>query len=459
MHPYRKMPQVRIPTSSRFKTSNQEAKEWKDLKYTKYVKTYGAVSHIEFSPIENEFVVTSSSISFYSSSTSDKIKEISKFRKSPYYGTYRKDGKLLAVGGEDPVVKVFEIDTSTALREFRGHTAPIRVVRFSPSDGTKIVSGCDDKTVRTWEINTGDPLSILHGHEDSVRALVPVSGDTWFSGGYDHTIKLWDLRAKQCVRTFHHNEPVESLVFFPENRIASAGGSIIKIWDLGGSSSKEMKTITNHQKTVTSLVYDSQGNNLLSGSLDHLLKVHNLSTYETFYTQPYSDPIISMAFSQDREKLAVGMSSGSVSLRRRYPSEKITTTRKMMEHKKEKEMLYTPEDPENESILEFRQERGVRVKTVERHLQRFEYRLALAEVLRGGNVQQTVSLFAELEHRDGLVIALSGQDIDGVCNIATFLNANISKPAYAPMVVKVANLLIDLYHDVFGLDKKTGHSL
>jgi len=53
-------------------------------------------------------------------------------------------------------------------------------------------------------------------------------------GGYDHIVKLWDVRAgPQATMSVDHGAPVEDVAFFPSGGLmVSAGGTSICVWDL-----------------------------------------------------------------------------------------------------------------------------------------------------------------------------------------------------------------------------------
>jgi hypothetical protein len=69
------------------------------------------------------------------------------------------DGKLLATGGQDEVVRIWDVRTNRTILTLAGHTAKINSVAFSP-DGTRVASGSDDGSVRVYALDTERLISL-----------------------------------------------------------------------------------------------------------------------------------------------------------------------------------------------------------------------------------------------------------------------------------------------------------
>ena len=93
------------------------------------------------------------------------------------------------------------------------------------------------------------------------------------SGSEDDTIRLWDAKTGENLRTLKgHRSDVMSVAFHPDgNTLASSAGSIfanssgtIRLWD--ANTGENLKTLTGHTSRVTSVAFSPDGNTLASGS-------------------------------------------------------------------------------------------------------------------------------------------------------------------------------------------------
>ena len=85
-------------------------------------------------------------------------------------------GAVLASGSADGVIYLWILANSVGLSgrvwqqwgTLWGHDGPVRVVTFDPVDRT-LASGGQDTMVRTWNVATGSLLNTFRGHDSPIN--------------------------------------------------------------------------------------------------------------------------------------------------------------------------------------------------------------------------------------------------------------------------------------------------
>ncbi|MFS8104774.1 hypothetical protein LFM09_47500 [Lentzea alba] len=144
-------------------------------------------------------------------------------------------GKLLATGGSEGVVRLWDGDTEHRLT---GHSGAIGAVAFSP-DGTLLASAGEDGVVRIWDVASRTPSGEqLIGHTGPVYSVAfSPDGRLLATGSGDSSVRIWDLATRGQVSPGHlqHTAPVRAVRFSPDGRTLASGGddSAVRLWDIG----------------------------------------------------------------------------------------------------------------------------------------------------------------------------------------------------------------------------------
>ena len=103
---------------------------------------------------------------------------------------------LLASGGDDRTVRIWDPATGTQRAVLEGHQGRVRAVcPLTVAGQPLLASGSGDGTVRIWDPATGTQRAVLEGHQDWVNAVCPltVAGQPLLaSGSGDRTVRIWD---------------------------------------------------------------------------------------------------------------------------------------------------------------------------------------------------------------------------------------------------------------------------
>ena len=77
--------------------------------------------------------------------------------------------QFLISGGADKRCIMWNIATGEIVREFNGHSGPIRSLTILANDC--LATGSCDNTIRLWDSSTGLFLRTLAGHKNDVSSL------------------------------------------------------------------------------------------------------------------------------------------------------------------------------------------------------------------------------------------------------------------------------------------------
>ena len=120
-------------------------------------------------------------------------------------------GDLLATGGDDKLIKYWNVADGKELRKSQGHGAPIYGLAFSP-DGAKLASSSVDKTIRIWNVADGKELHKLDGHPDDVYGVVfSPDGKKLASIGYGGNLFVWDVGTAKAL--FHQRVAPDTMAY------------------------------------------------------------------------------------------------------------------------------------------------------------------------------------------------------------------------------------------------------
>lgn len=204
--------------------------------------------------------------------------------------------ELVASGGVDGQVRLFDVNTSRTTTVHSDRTSPVTSVSIMPSR-TMLCSAGFDRCVRLWDLESQVQIREHRGHTGGILKtclVVEHTNHLILSSSTDDTIKLWDARAPQHVGSLY----LESMAFdmTPVHGIhryaMGCQDGCIRFCDLrtiASVAAVPLETVVMHSKAIMSLCYDAQHDALLSGSRDRtcgLLHPHQPPTYSPKQSHP-----------------------------------------------------------------------------------------------------------------------------------------------------------------------------
>ena len=177
-------------------------------------------------------------------------------------------GTLLATGGADGVVKVWDIRGGFVTHTFRGHNGLISALTFFevPHDETvsatkkskkrsktdlredeimidgnddnarfRLASGSEDGKIRIWDLTRRKAIATLDSHVSVVRGLdYSIETSTLVSASRDKTITVWDSKTWKSKKVIPVLEVVEAAGFLNGGTLIYTGGEKgrLRLWDV-----------------------------------------------------------------------------------------------------------------------------------------------------------------------------------------------------------------------------------
>jgi dipeptidyl aminopeptidase/acylaminoacyl peptidase len=239
------------------------------------------------------------------------------------------DAAVVASGGDDGIVRLWEARTGKPLKRLEGHRATVQFLEFS-RDGRRLASASDDATAKVWDVKTGRVVKEATGHENNVYGLsISPSGEMLATASRDGNVRLfWINDEKKLAATLvndgvlkGHLQPVYAVTFSADGEsLASTGeDGTLRLWGpkTSGASLAEM----NDPRGPTAVAVSPDGHLVASGSADgslHIWEVPSLdvpsmvSDARASVAGAHRGAVHALAFSPDGSALISGGEDGAV---------------------------------------------------------------------------------------------------------------------------------------------------
>ena len=176
--------------------------------------------------------------------------------------------KYLFSAGEDNMVKCWDLEQNKVIRHYHGHLSGVYCMDVHPSEHL-LFTGSRDATVRMWDIRTRQCVHILGGHTHTVQCVASQSSSPeLISGSTDATVRLWDIRLGRSYKTLtHHKKGIRSIAINPNmeaREFASFAPDNVKVWK--GEEAEFERNISNYDGNILNCSAIREDGLLVGGS-------------------------------------------------------------------------------------------------------------------------------------------------------------------------------------------------
>lgn len=232
-------------------------------------------------------------------------------------GALSLDDKIATVWLDGSVgVRDLHTGSTTALRDSEQPGAASSVA-ISP-DGALVATGGEDHRVRVFDAATGKEKLSLPGHGDRVLDVaISRDGRVLFSGGIDTTVRLWDVASGRLLRALEQKEIVTFVAPSPDGKSVLAAGldGVVMQWDI--ATGEPRLTLRHTFAPVSgfsvSAAASPDGAWIVTADMSTGIKVWDARTgFQIGPTLSPCDTTGAVAFVADGRAIVAGCNSGSI---------------------------------------------------------------------------------------------------------------------------------------------------
>jgi RNA polymerase sigma factor (sigma-70 family) len=226
------------------------------------------------------------------------------------------DDRIIATGGDDGVVLLWDRATGRELRRLDGQQVYVRSVAFSPDNRSLFALGNDQthlrRTLRAWDVTTGRELWRFHGEPAEMQTLASSpDGKVLAVAGPERVLLLDAATGKQPRGLTGPRERPITLAFSSDGRTlhASGEGRHLHRWDVatGVHTQKSCEGLGDRRAWATT--FSPDGQLLVLGGWAPNLAIVDVATGRIIRrlegkSAGYSGSVFGVAFSPDGRTLA-----------------------------------------------------------------------------------------------------------------------------------------------------------
>lgn len=195
-------------------------------------------------------------------------------------------GRLLAIGGDDHVVRLWDLATEKLVHELQGHRDWIRDADFSP-DGRYLATAGNDGRILIWDVETGTRRASLDDFQKAIAKLAySQDGRRLAVAGFDQRMHVYEVDEQElnhpnncpCSHLRGPCSDMRAVAFSPSGAYLAAGGrnGRVRIWST--SELREQRDFAAHSRRVRALAFSADGTQLVTSGEDRMIRAWDVAS-------------------------------------------------------------------------------------------------------------------------------------------------------------------------------------
>ncbi|CAI5745609.1 unnamed protein product [Peronospora destructor] len=183
------------------------------------------------------------------------------------------DGKFLASGGCDKLVRVWDVEKNELLESFSGHRDAVSSLAFRLRSHS-LFSGSFDRSIKHWNLTEMGYIETLFGHQSEVNALDSLYKERVVSCGRDRSVRVWKIPEETQLVFYGNSGSMDCVKMITDEYYVTGGddGSL-SLWFNGRKKPVCVISNAHNGKWISSVAVMPRTDLVASGSSDGQIRL------------------------------------------------------------------------------------------------------------------------------------------------------------------------------------------